>query len=154
MDRLWTEVSSLQIQIKKKRLPSSSVGISRDTTTRFSGWLNQIYILSYHIRQNQMKMIQLPAENAACWRSWGTQRFGSFLVCLFPFVSMLDFFLHFHFIFHSAVNILRQLHKQTWEKYHWTNCSTQLFFVPSVCVRRQKNTCQEADTLLMIPFCF
>lgn len=68
-----TGVSSLQIQIIKKMLskflcryflfPEAQ---QQDLVCFASGWLNQIYILSYHVRQNQMKMIQLPAENGAC----------------------------------------------------------------------------------------
>lgn len=57
----------------KKLLQSFSVCIfhfpeaqQQDLACFGSGWLNQIYILSYHIRQNQMKMIQLPAQNVAC----------------------------------------------------------------------------------------
>ena len=61
------------------------------------GRLNQIYILSYHIRRNQMKMIRLSAENAACWRGQGTNSCSGLLISIG--VPMSDhFFPSLHFV--------------------------------------------------------
>lgn len=87
-----TGVGSLQIQIKTTtcKFPCRYFVVpeaQQDLACFASGWLNQIYILSYHIRQNQMKMIQLPAENV-CVLTWlrGTtlwKLFGLFIPICF-----------------------------------------------------------------------